>query len=222
MRAQKAFKDGNKLYAASDWRAAADKYEEAIAARSRTNAATATSSSPTRSTTCIARRARASPSNDALLTKAIENYKLAAQNDPGPAVEAAVARVPGRRLRPRQAERPDAGRADRQADDRARSERPDQLLRSWPSIYEDSGEYELAEQTFLKAKDAKPNDPNVYMQLAGYYNRQGDFEKTIEALNERVKIEPNNPEAYYTVVDLLLGQGLPRLPAEGHREARHA
>ena len=66
-------------------------------------------------------------------------------------------------------------------------------------IYEDSGEYELAEQTFLKARDAKPQDPNVYMQLAGYYSRQGNFEKTIESLNERIKVEPQNPEAYYTL-----------------------
>jgi tetratricopeptide (TPR) repeat protein len=66
-------------------------------------------------------------------------------------------------------------------------------------IYEDSGEYELAEQTFMKAKEAKPNDPAVYLQLAGYYNRQGNFDKTIEALNERIKVEPNNPEAYYTL-----------------------
>ena len=66
-------------------------------------------------------------------------------------------------------------------------------------IYENSGEYELAEQTFMKAKEAKPNDPNVYMQLAGYYNRQGDFPKTIEALGQRVALEPNNPEAHYTV-----------------------
>ena len=35
----------------------------------------------------------------------------------------------------------------------------------------------------IKAKDAKPNDPAVYMQLAGYYNRQGQFDKTIEALD---------------------------------------
>jgi tetratricopeptide (TPR) repeat protein len=66
-------------------------------------------------------------------------------------------------------------------------------------IYEDSGEYELAEQTFKQAQQAKPNDPAVYLQLAGYYNRQGDFTKTIDSLNERIKIEPSNPEAHYTV-----------------------
>ena len=66
-------------------------------------------------------------------------------------------------------------------------------------IYEDSGEYELAEQTFLKAKEVRPNDPAVYLQLAGFYSRQGDFDKTIEALNERIKVEPNNPEAYHTL-----------------------
>jgi tetratricopeptide (TPR) repeat protein len=66
-------------------------------------------------------------------------------------------------------------------------------------IYEDSGEYELAEETFNRAREVRPNDPAVYMQLAGYYNRQGEFDKTIEALNTRVSIEPNNPEAHYTV-----------------------
>ena len=48
----------------------------------------------------------------------------------------------------------------------------------------------------LKAKDVKPNDPAVYMTLAGYYNRQGQFDKTIEALEQRAAKEPNNPEAY--------------------------
>jgi tetratricopeptide (TPR) repeat protein len=37
------------------------------------------------------------------------------------------------------------------------------------------------------------------MQLAGYYNRQGEFDKTIESLEQRAQQEPNNPEAYYTI-----------------------
>jgi tetratricopeptide (TPR) repeat protein len=51
----------------------------------------------------------------------------------------------------------------------------------------------------VKARDAKPGDPAVYMQLAGFYNRQGDFAKTIEALRARAEREPTNPEAFYTI-----------------------
>ena len=62
-------------------------------------------------------------------------------------------------------------------------------------MYEDAGNYEVAEQQLLKAKEVRPNDSSTYMQLAGFYNRQGEFEKTMAALDERAKKEPNNPEA---------------------------
>ena len=41
--------------------------------------------------------------------------------------------------------------------------------------------------------------PGVYMQLAAFYNRQGEFDKTMEALHARAEQEPNNPEAFYTI-----------------------
>jgi predicted Zn-dependent protease len=66
-------------------------------------------------------------------------------------------------------------------------------------MYEDAGNYEIAEQQLLKAKEMKPNDSGVYMQLAGFYNRQSEFEKTMQALNERADKEPTNPEAFYTI-----------------------
>ena len=37
------------------------------------------------------------------------------------------------------------------------------------------------------------------MQVAGFYNRNEEFEKTIEALSQRAALEPDNPEAFYTI-----------------------
>ena len=67
-------------------------------------------------------------------------------------------------------------------------------------IYEDAGQLRGGRgDAHQGAATPQPNDPPVYMQLAGYYNRQGEFEKTIEALEQRAAKEPNNPEAFYTI-----------------------
>jgi len=66
-------------------------------------------------------------------------------------------------------------------------------------LYEDAGVYDEAENVLLLAKDAKPNDSLVFMQMAAFYNRQGQFEKTIAALEQRAALEPNNPEAFFTI-----------------------
>ena len=137
--------------------------------------------------------------NDGCLTKAIDELQARRReitNDPK--LRQLVARVPRRRLRRRQAERPDAGRTGRQADDPAGSERPARTTSCSPTSTRTPASTSWPRQTFLKAREVKPNDPAVYLQLAGYYNRQGDFTKTIEALDQRVSVEPNNPEAYYT------------------------
>lgn len=65
--------------------------------------------------------------------------------------------------------------------------------------YENDGDYDAAERTLLLARQANPWDPLGYMQLAGFYNRQGQFGKAIAALEERASIEQTNPEAYYTI-----------------------
>ena len=196
VRAQKAFKDGNKLYAASDWRAAANNYEEAV----QLNPSNAYSYFfLANSLDNLYRPTRVGePENDALLTRAIENYNKAAENIEDPlwkrrSFEFLVSAYgPDKLNDPTMAEPIVRKMIELDPAD------PGNYFQL-ASIYENSGEYEIAEQTFIKAKDAKPSDPNVYMQLAGYYNRQGDFPKTIEALNQRVAIEPNNPEAHYTV-----------------------
>jgi tetratricopeptide (TPR) repeat protein len=73
------------------------------------------------------------------------------------------------------------------------------LYSALAKIYEDSGNYDQAEATLLKAKEALPNDTSVYSTLAGYYNRQGEFDKTIDALQQAAAKEPNNPVAHYTI-----------------------
>lgn len=204
VRAMKAFKDGNKAYAASDWRAAVQKYQEAADM-------TATD------TTCewcpaiyfylgnsydnMYRPARrGEPENDALLTKAVENYKLASEKlteESNPkrslALEFLVAAYgPDKLADPTQAE-PVVKRMIELA--------PNEPTNYFQlaKIYEDSGEYQLAEETYLQGRDARPNDPTVYLTVAGYYNRQGDFAKLVENLRKRIELEPNNPEAHYTL-----------------------
>ena len=49
------------------------------------------------------------------------------------------------------------------------------------------------------AKTARPNEAAVYLQLAGFYQRQGQFGKAIEALEQRAEKEPTNPEAYHMI-----------------------
>ena len=206
VRTMKAFKDGNKLYASSDYRAAAAKYEEAL------------QMDPSGETqTCqvgpgcvyfylgnsydnMYRPARkGEPANDALLEKAIANYKLASekitQDDKMRtlSLEYLVAAYgPDKLNDPTQAE-PVVKRMIEIA-----PKEPTNYF-ALGKIYEDSGEYEMAEATYLRAKEAKPNDPEVYTRIAAYYDRQGDFAKLTEYLNEAIKLQPNDPTGYYTI-----------------------
>jgi TonB family protein len=48
----------------------------------------------------------------------------------------------------------------------------------------------------MKACDAMPRDPAIRRQLAGFYNRQGHFDKTMEALHAATELENANPRAH--------------------------
>ena len=71
----------------------------------------------------------------------------------------------------------------------------------------------------ITARDAGRRTRRVYMQLGAFYNRQGQFDKTIEASKQRAAQEPNNPEAYYTIATYYWDKTF-RDNAEGAREAR--
>ena len=56
-----------------------------------------------------------------------------------------------------------------------------------------------AEATLLHGRDAAPDDTGALRALAGFYNRQGQFDKTIDALETAARLEPNNPTGYQLI-----------------------
>jgi tetratricopeptide (TPR) repeat protein len=196
VRAMKAFKDANKLYAASDWRAAASKYEEALRLNPEQGPIYFYLANSYDNMYRPARKGEAA--NDEYLQKAVENYKHAAD-------KLTEETVPTRSLALEFLIA--AYGPDKLADPTLAEpvvQRMIQLAPNEPTnyfqlakIYEDSGEYQLAEETYLKGRDAKPNAPEVYLTVAGYYNRQGDFGKLVENIRKNIELEPNNPEAHY-------------------------
>jgi tetratricopeptide (TPR) repeat protein len=191
-----ALKDGHTAYQQQNYRGAVEAYEKAIAADpTQTEAYFYLGNSydnqyrPTR---------RGEAENDALLEKAIANYRLAAEKEQRPELKRLALQYLA-----------NAYGSDKLNDPAQSEPVVQQLIQMDPSepvnyfalarIYEDSGDYENAEATLVKAREMKGNDPAVYTTLAAYYNRQGEFDKSMEALKARADREPNNPEAFYTM-----------------------
>jgi tetratricopeptide (TPR) repeat protein len=202
LQARKALKEAHILYQAKDFTRAAQKYEEVVQAIDPANPNPDLAHGyfylgnsydnlyrPSR---------RGEAANDELLTKAVDNYKLATERDQDPklkklAMQYLVASYGGDKLNdPAQAEPVLLKMIEMEPSDAA-----NYFVLS--KIYQDAGSYEEAEATLLKAKETTPNDSTVYMQLASFYNSQGEFDKTIDALQQRATREPNNPEAHYTI-----------------------
>jgi len=205
LRARMAFKDANQLYQAQDYRAAVAKYNETID-ECRGSSADCTDPSLVSAYFFLANSydnqyrpaRRGEPANDALLTKAIDNYKKSAeleqaQNIKQLAMEYLVAAYGPDKLN-------EPGEAEpilRRMIELAPTEPSNYTYLS--RIYEENGDYEQAEQLLIKAREMRPTDSGVYVTLAAFYNRQGEFDKTMEALHARGEREPTNPEAFYTI-----------------------
>jgi tetratricopeptide (TPR) repeat protein len=205
LKSMKAFKSANQAYQAQDYKKASQLYEEAIQAAPDTKPARQSYFFLGNSYDNLYKPSKKGEAdNDALLTKAVENYQKAAES-------LSTSDSPeDKKLGKLSLEYLVAAYGPDKLNDPAKAEpvvqKMIQMEPGEPSnyfqlakIYEDAGAYDEAETVLGQAKQAKPNDPAVYMYLAGYYNRQGQFDKTIEALQERASKEPNNPEAFYTI-----------------------
>ncbi|HEV3060716.1 MAG TPA: tetratricopeptide repeat protein [Vicinamibacterales bacterium] len=205
LQAKKAFKEANQAYQQQDYKKAAELYEQTIQA--------APDSQPAHQAHFFLGNSydnlykpskKGEADNDALLTKAVDNYTKAAESlavstDPidktlgKRSMEYLVSTYGSEKLN-------DPGKAEPVLQKMIQQDPGDPTYYfQLAKLYEDAGVYDAAEQMYVKGKEAKPGDSAGYMQLAGYYNRQGQFDKTIEALEQRAAREPNNPEAYYTI-----------------------
>ncbi|MBA2304753.1 MAG: tetratricopeptide repeat protein [Acidobacteria bacterium] len=196
LKGQKAYKDANELYKASDWKDAAAKYEYVLqqdASRKEVYFFLANSYDnaykPSRA---------GEPENDALISKAIENYQKSAELDLNPDMKKLAMQYLVAAYGP-----------DKLNDPTKAEPIVQEMIKLAPSdagnyfalakIYEDAGRYDEAEQALLKALDANPNDVTVYVQMSGFYNRQGDFEKTMESLHKAADIKPDDPQGHQLV-----------------------
>ena len=196
LRAQKAYKDANELYKGSDWKDAAAKYEYVL------------QQDPSRSEVYFflansydnaykpARKGE--PENDAMIQKAIENYRKAAELDKNPDMKRLAMQYLVAAYGPDKLDDPGSAEPIVQQMIQMDPNEPGNYF-ALAKIYEDSGRYEEAEQALLKAREAKPNDVTVYTQLSGFYNRQGDFDKTMEALHKAADIKPDDPQGHQLV-----------------------
>jgi len=196
LKARKSFKDANLLYTQQEYKRAADKYKETV------------EFDPTFTTAyfylansydqMFKATKRGDAENDACLTKAIDNYKVAAEKDQDPKMRKLALQYLVNAYGPDKLN--DPGQAVPIIEKMIQMDPQDtNNYFALAKMYEDAGQYEEAEKHLSKAREVKPKDPAVYGQMAGFYNRQGEFDKTIEAYKRWQEIEPNNPEVYYTI-----------------------
>lgn len=66
-------------------------------------------------------------------------------------------------------------------------------------LQEARGAYAEAEATLLKARQVAPKNKAVLLTLSGFYNRQGQFDKTMQALEDAEQLDPTDPKGAWLV-----------------------
>jgi tetratricopeptide (TPR) repeat protein len=203
LKAQKHLKDAHALYQQQDYRKAAAEYEEAIKANPDLASAYFYLGNSYDNLYKPARKGE--EVNDSYLDEAVKYYQLSIDklaNAPEPEMK---------ELRKRSMQYLAAVYATDKKNEPEKAEPVvKQLIEMDPKdtsnyfglakIYEDAGQFEQAEQQYLRAEQAAPNDIGVILQMAEFYNRRGDKFETAMGRYERVtELEPQNPQHFYNV-----------------------
>ena len=200
LKAKKSFNEANGLYARGEFKGAAARYEEVLSDSGvveRDPAMGAAYFYLGNSYDNLYKPARKGEAeNDAFLQKAVQNYTLASEKAGDPlirkrAIEYLVA-----------AYAPDKLNTPEKSEPLVR--RMIEMEPNEPSnyhvlgkVYEDAAQMEQAEAAYRKAIELNPSLSDSHQILAGFFNRQGDFDNTLAAMAERARIDSNNPEAFH-------------------------
>lgn len=200
LKAKKSFNEANALYSRGEFKAAAAKYEEVVSDPSvierdpNMGAAYFYLGNSYDNLYKPARKGEAE--NDAFLQKAVEGYTQAAEKAGDPlirkrAIEYLVATYGPEKLNTPEKSEPLVKRMiEMEPNDPANY----QVL---GKVYEDAARMEEAEAAYRQAIELNPSLSDSYQVLAGFFNRQGDFENTLQAMAERAKVDSKNPEAFH-------------------------
>jgi tetratricopeptide (TPR) repeat protein len=148
---------------------------------------------------------RGDATNDAMLTRAIDNYKKSASIERDPKIRKLAMEYLVAAYGPDKLDEPSqAVTLLRRMIELEPTEPGNYTYLS--RIYEEHGWYEQAEHLLLTATEKRPGDPTVYVTLAAFYNRWGEFDKTMSALFTIAEHQPNNPEAFYRIATYYWGK----------------
>ena len=217
LKAKRTFRDANGLYQSNDYKPAAAKYEQVVALDTDTlNKFNLTPSYffLANSSDNLYRGAKkGDATNDAYMTKAVENYKKDADLDPDPKMKKLSLQYLVAAYGP-----------DKLNDPTQQEPILQQMIQVDPSdpanyfylanIYEQNGDYDKAEAQFLKAKEMKPNESTVLHHARGVLRPPGRIPEDDRCVERARAARADQPRSASRHRHVLLERGVQELQAD--------
>jgi tetratricopeptide (TPR) repeat protein len=205
VKAQAAFKDGNKLYKEENYRKAIELYEKAVALKPDMAEAHFYLAS---SYQALFRPGKDDPENKERMEKAVEHYKRALELNKANTENLKKVRTNTLgALTGIYSEPPlqNYETALSYAQELVKDNPSDtKNLYAIANLYEKFGKIAEAEETYKKVTELNPQDAKACGALAAFYNKplwegRSKFDQAIETLKRCTSLEPNDPAGYYKV-----------------------